>query len=70
MDCVEKERVGMLEYMHMIASETTVNFPPQAIINMRLICAVAMAIKLTFLIIPLLFLDDKKKRLSTVIFLT
>ena len=53
MDCVEKERVGMLEYMHMIASETTVNFPPQAIINMRLICAVAMAIKLAFQIIQL-----------------
>ena len=40
------------------------------IIIMRLICAVAMAIKLSFLIIPLLCLDDKKKRNSTVILLT
>ena len=39
------------------------------IIIMRLICAVAMAIKLSFLIIPLLCLDDKKKRNSTVILL-
>ena len=39
-------------------------------IIMRLICAVAMTIKLTFLIVPLLHLNYKKKRISTVICLT